>query len=347
MPEKSTTDPISISRKGSKSSLAPKRRSGSVASSRRSNKEKASSGLASNHEKVDEQNNTSIRPKKKGGFLSFLNCCSPPENAKTVELNDQAVPAKKTQASQQKAGRQPTPVMNANPGAGNPDTGESKEAAEEAAGTTGYPDTKAANKLTMKTRSSREKVTTEKVGPPAPLIEPPETVESPPPAAYRDPPLPPVPSSKSASTDVKDVKDEQGIPTQAAAIVAPPQLIEPEESVSQQGTTINDRTPQQEQRDSDLVMAESPQTVPTIDESPNAARELQQAQINLPPPPPRNGNGLASSSSATTPNEKQQWLLPPLQPQLKGRKCLVLDLDETLVHSSFKVCNTAIHIMFC
>ena len=24
-------------------------------------------------------------------------------------------------------------------------------------------------------------------------------------------------------------------------------------------------------------------------------------------------------------------------PELKGRKCLVLDLDETLVHSSFKV----------
>jgi carboxy-terminal domain RNA polymerase II polypeptide A small phosphatase len=30
-------------------------------------------------------------------------------------------------------------------------------------------------------------------------------------------------------------------------------------------------------------------------------------------------------------------LLPPLTPQHAGRKCLVLDLDETLVHSSFKV----------
>jgi len=29
-------------------------------------------------------------------------------------------------------------------------------------------------------------------------------------------------------------------------------------------------------------------------------------------------------------------LLPPLSPELAGRKCLVLDLDETLVHSSFK-----------
>lgn len=31
------------------------------------------------------------------------------------------------------------------------------------------------------------------------------------------------------------------------------------------------------------------------------------------------------------------WLLPPLAPEHSGRKCLVLDLDETLVHSSFKV----------
>lgn len=30
--------------------------------------------------------------------------------------------------------------------------------------------------------------------------------------------------------------------------------------------------------------------------------------------------------------------MPPLSPEHVGRKCLVLDLDETLVHSSFKVC---------
>ena len=35
--------------------------------------------------------------------------------------------------------------------------------------------------------------------------------------------------------------------------------------------------------------------------------------------------------------ERQQWLLPSLRPEFEGKKCLVLDLDETLVHSSFKV----------
>ncbi|CAN6663379.1 probable phosphatase Psr2p [Trichomonascus vanleenenianus] len=34
--------------------------------------------------------------------------------------------------------------------------------------------------------------------------------------------------------------------------------------------------------------------------------------------------------------EPQAWLLEPVPDPLRGRKCLVLDLDETLVHSSFK-----------
>lgn len=33
----------------------------------------------------------------------------------------------------------------------------------------------------------------------------------------------------------------------------------------------------------------------------------------------------------------RSWLLDPLRPEFVGKKCLVLDLDETLVHSSFKV----------
>ncbi|KAI0786734.1 HAD-like domain-containing protein [Abortiporus biennis] len=36
------------------------------------------------------------------------------------------------------------------------------------------------------------------------------------------------------------------------------------------------------------------------------------------------------------PDGKPQPLLPPISPKHAGRKCLVLDLDETLVHSSLK-----------
>ncbi|KAF3081171.1 hypothetical protein TWF569_004481 [Orbilia oligospora] len=35
-------------------------------------------------------------------------------------------------------------------------------------------------------------------------------------------------------------------------------------------------------------------------------------------------------------DQKSKWLLPPIAPEHTGKKCLVLDLDETLVHSSFR-----------
>ncbi|KAI0028745.1 NLI interacting factor, partial [Vararia minispora EC-137] len=38
-------------------------------------------------------------------------------------------------------------------------------------------------------------------------------------------------------------------------------------------------------------------------------------------------------------------LLPPVLPQHAGRKCLVLDLDETLVHSSFKSIQQADYVV--
>ncbi|TRM69569.1 HAD-like domain-containing protein [Schizophyllum amplum] len=45
----------------------------------------------------------------------------------------------------------------------------------------------------------------------------------------------------------------------------------------------------------------------------------------------KGGNGLPVG-----PDGKPKPLLPPIAPQHVGKKCLVLDLDETLVHSSFK-----------
>ena len=38
-------------------------------------------------------------------------------------------------------------------------------------------------------------------------------------------------------------------------------------------------------------------------------------------------------------------LLPPVAPKHAGRKCLVLDLDETLVHSSFKAIQQADYVV--
>lgn len=61
--------------------------------------------------------------------------------------------------------------------------------------------------------------------------------------------------------------------------------------------------------------------------------------VSLPPPPP------ILPPPATQAHEPQTWLLPPPLPHLKGRKCLVLDLDETLVHSSFKVLSSPLYLI--
>jgi hypothetical protein len=61
--------------------------------------------------------------------------------------------------------------------------------------------------------------------------------------------------------------------------------------------------------------------------------------------PQAGGNGgLASAdgrcSPSLSPNSNsggQMYLLPPVRHQDMHRKCMVIDLDETLVHSSFKV----------
>ena len=340
MTEKPTGDSASLSKKGSKGSIRPKSQSGGVAEKKNIEKEKAHPLTSTDPEKVGsgEQAANKSKPKKRGGFLSFLNCCSAPENANTVEGGDQAVPAKKAKVLQQKPGRQPTPVAKANASAGESTTAESKEATEESIGGPEYSELKPAAKPTMITRSSKDKVPAEKPvaqAPPVPSTA--ETTEVPAATDTRDPPLPPLPASNvSSPPEVNAGQSKEATPV--IADTAPPQLIEPDQSVAEQGTAINDRTPQQEQADSDIAMVDAPPLAPAAEEPATTTREVAQAPVNLPPPPPRNGQDTtAPGSSAVTPSDKQRWLLPPLQPHFKGRKCLVLDLDETLVHSSFKV----------
>lgn len=48
-----------------------------------------------------------------------------------------------------------------------------------------------------------------------------------------------------------------------------------------------------------------------------------------------------NSSAPSVHSEYKKWLLDPILEADKGKKCLVLDLDETLVHSSFKIIHQA------
>ena len=311
MPEQSVPSTNNTGKRGSKGSPKPNSRRGSLAS----NNSKQATALGPQREE---------RPKRRGGFLSLLNCCSSQEDAKRdVELSEHAVPAKKAKV-QDKPTKQSVPLLRTTP------EGSREKKTEENIGGPEYSEITPQAKPRMQTRSSKDKMSQDKPGTPGGSSKAASKAESSEPSVIKEAPLPPLPSSSSTEDDRKRE-------SKAATSSEPPQIANADESVAVQGTVVNDRTAQQEAQDSDVAMPDAPPLSTARDSNQDTARELAQAQMNLPPPPPRNGQDRAVPRETNATGERQNWLLPPLQPSFKGKKCLVLDLDETLVHSSFKV----------
>lgn len=88
----------------------------------------------------------------------------------------------------------------------------------------------------------------------------------------------------------------------------------------------------------DTKMENADSLPPAKDDAQSTTNRVEEpATAALPPPPPVPPGPTEEERAIETADGKQQWLLPPIAPRFKGKKCLVLDLDETLVHSSFKV----------
>lgn len=97
--------------------------------------------------------------------------------------------------------------------------------------------------------------------------------------------------------------------------------------------------------DGDINMADADIVLDEVKETPSVPpqEEVSGSKQALPPPPPVPQSPSTSNEGVMSPpepaKEEMKWLLPPITDRFKGKKCLVLDLDETLVHSSFKVCT--------
>lgn len=345
-PEKASDETKSSSRRASKESIREKSRSGSL-TSKHSKQEKPTGPSLTTQEKPKASAqagvSTAAKPKKKR-FLSFLNCCGSSDND-NLEATEPAVPPRKANVLQANRDRQAIPLLKTDTSGGG--GSEAKEAPVETIGGTPYTEHKAAEKPKMMTQPPKEPAAPESTAASKTenASDKREAQRSTP-----DRPLPPVgiASPEGATTMQDPLPASQG--TASVLPPTPPQTIPAEESVAAQGDAINDRTPQQEQLDSDIAMTEAPPIAPEVEEStrsPEPQKSESSTQISLPPPPPLDNQARPTSQRERSPGaEPQPWLLPPIQPRFKGKKCLVLDLDETLVHSSFKVgINRAFHFL--
>lgn len=351
-------------------------RSGSVASSKQSRKATGTPPAASNNNtgvaiiSSTPGNEKEKQPKKRAvsRFLHFLNCCSSSDNA-TGDSHTQPV-LTKPKGLPQMRGRQPTPVVKPTPSAADSSTGESKEATDENIGGPAYLEHTPAIKPKMHNPRSNETLSSEKTdyvektaktehtgfsektdktvlpeNTANSLVEKVVLVES----GSRNQASPPLQDAESLNTcteDSEQIKPVVPITYSSTEVADSSRAPLPIEKIAEKAVERGqDRSPEQESKDSDVLMVEASPIAPAVEGGSKDAenRDETQAQINLPPPPLRNGQDRAGGigrtpSNAATQNEKQLYLLPPLQPRFKGKKCLVLDLDETLVHSSFKVC---------
>lgn len=332
--------------RGSKRSLTGKRRAGSTASSKHSQQRPATSEKPPQPAPVAEQpeGSTHSKSKKKGGFFSFLSCCGLPTGGTLVDQEENTEANKKTSKLRTGRSPQPTPLKNHDASAAESSTADSKEPMDEKTGDAVYGGDKQ-NEKPIQGDATMDKPASD-VPATSPRIV---TRTSSSRKKSTDQPLPPLPN-QPGRLDTGSAANPQ------VTVQAPTPVVTQEEE-----QVVHDRTPEQEQRDTDIEMTDAPPSLPisanethTAGEetaSQSVQRDSAPVKIDLPPPPPlverqeqtRTSTGATpqnqsqETSLAVTPAETQKWLLPPIKPEFKGKKCLVLDLDETLVHSSFKV----------
>ncbi|KAK2756145.1 hypothetical protein FQN54_005553 [Arachnomyces sp. PD_36] len=320
--------PQEESRQESGSGIAKRYREASRASSRRSRRTQAQDSTVAAEPKVATSEMAEpAKPEKKSKgsskLFSILSCCGKSD----ADSEEPPLPAKKAVKPQSSHGRQSTPVEKAEVSAGESSTAESRDP---------NPfDEKAAMKAGANQRSSL----TENEGKGA-LPEEAEGSALNKSDADKPPSLDHRPSSRRRPSRTSDVGPSDGTASHghlSGSTVAETQ----EDDTPDQTATSSGHGSDQAQRDTDVAIAESDEGDDDT-QVPHAPNETRHQLHKIPPPPPLDRDAGKHVPPVPMVNpDKQQWLLPPIQPRFQNRKCLVLDLDETLVHSSFKVLDRA------
>ena len=298
-------DSIGDGSKGSKGSISGRRRNGSAGSSKMSiTPTGAVNGPAGTTNTATPTSSTSQKPKKKS-FLSLL-CCIAPDHAHTTDPSEANTPANKVAKA---PGDRPTTASKPEQSpAGQHNTVSTQPQSEKEA-------LKQEGIVKQSTNVDSSKAAqSEKIVPAAASVDVNRSAGD-----ARDQPLPKLPTEESS--------EQAGHVNSAVIVQSAPK---PESSNNNTESTSG-----REDGNGDVASGKSEPAGEKSEISAPTTRDEASNKATLPPPPPV----PESTTSEAAPEPEQKWLLPPIAPRFKGKKCLVLDLDETLVHSSFKVCS--------
>lgn len=308
-----------------------KRRAGSTASSKRSQQRAAAAEKGDQVPPVpstaNREGSTRSKSRKAGGLLSCLPCFAPKESRTT---GDDTPSENVKQAQKVPTGRtsQSTPVKKQDQNVAESSNTDSKDPLDEKAAAETYGSSAAEkpnNSDGTAERPSHENR----------------------------------PQIVTRSSSKKQQQAEQALPLQPGML----QTNQPQISITnptpgttpvlqrpsvEQARMIEDQTPEQKQIDADIEMKDVPLSSDDVhhegeEQGANAAQP-EHPKIDLPPPPPLEQRQEAvhnQTADLSEASEPQKFLLGPIAPRFQGKKCLVLDLDETLVHSSFKILHQA------
>ncbi|KAJ4363441.1 hypothetical protein N0V83_009734 [Neocucurbitaria cava] len=318
--------------KHSKRSFMNKRRAGSTASSKRSQQRAAAAEKAEPTPPVPaianrEGSTRSKSRKTAGGLLSCLPCFAPKESR---SAGDVTPPENVKQAQKVPTGRtsQSTPVKKQEQNVAESSNTDSKDPLDEKAATETYgssvsekphngdgtaerPSNENRPQIVTRSSSKRQQQQSEQASPPQPGM------------------------LQTAQPQISITN-----PTPGTTPVLPRPSVE-------QARIIEDQTPEQKAIDNDIEMKDVPISAGDVHqegEEQDADAHPEHPKIDLPPPPPleqRTEAVQGQTTDVSEASEPQKYLLGPIAQRFKGKKCLVLDLDETLVHSSFKILHQA------